>query len=102
MQTSLQGIANKAKADHRHRFQNLFGRIDKEWLLDSWKHLNKNAAWGVDKVSAREYEQDLEGNIERLVERLKRRRYRAKLVRRQYIPKAEWQTQAFGNSRHRG
>ena len=87
MQTSLQGIANKAKADVRHRFQNLFGRLDKEMLLDSWKHLNKNAAWGVDKVSAQEYEQDLEGNIERLVERLKSRRYRAKLVRRQYIPK---------------
>ena len=65
VQTSLQGIANKAKADGRHRFQNLFGRLDKEMLLDSWKHLNKNAAWGVDKISAREYEQDLEGNVER-------------------------------------
>jgi len=96
VQTSLQGIANKAKADHKHRFQNLFGRIDKEWLLDSWKHLNKNAAWGVDKVSAREYEQDLEGNTQRLVERLKTRSYRAKLVRRHYIPKANGKQRPLG------
>ena len=59
--------------------------IDKELLLDSWKYLNKRAALGVDRVSAREYEQDLESNVEGLVESLKKRRYRAKLVRRHYI-----------------
>lgn len=96
VQTSLQGIADKARADHGHRFQNLFGLIDKEWLLDSWKHLNKNAAWGVDEISAREYEQDLEGNVERLVERLKERRYRARLVRRRYIPKANGKLRPLG------
>jgi RNA-directed DNA polymerase len=96
VQTSLQGIANKAKADPRHRFQNLFGMIDKEMLLDSWRHPNKNAAMGVDKVSAQAYEQDLEGNIERLVQRLKEKRYRAKLVRRQYIPKANGKLRPLG------
>jgi len=96
VRTSLQGIANKAKADPKHRFQNLFGMIDKEMLLDSWKYLNKKAASGVDKVSAREYEHDLEGNIERLVERLKGKSYRAKLVRRQYIPKANGKLRPLG------
>lgn len=96
VRTSLQGIANKAKAEPKHRFQNLFGMIDKEMLLDSWKYLNKNAALGVDKVSAREYEHDLEGNVERLVERIKGKRYRAKLVRRQYIPKANGKLRPLG------
>ena len=96
MRTSLQGIANKAKADRKHRFQNLFGMIDKEMLLDSWNYLNKNAAWGVDKVSAQDYEQDLGDNIERLVESLKEKRYRAKLVRRQYIPKVNGKLRPLG------
>lgn len=39
-------------------------------------------------MSAAEYEANLEENIKQLVERLKRKRYRAKLVRRHYIPKS--------------
>jgi hypothetical protein len=61
VQTSLRGIANKARTDRKHRFQNLFGLIDKEWLLDSWRYINKHAARGVDKVSAGEYEENLDG-----------------------------------------
>jgi hypothetical protein len=38
----------------------------------------------VDKVTAAEYEQDLFGKIQRLAERLKAKKYRAKLVRRVY------------------
>ena len=94
--TSLRAIADKAKADPTHRFQNLFGMLNKEMLLDSWKYLNKRAALGVDKVSAWEYEQDLEGNIDRLVERLKRRRYRAKLVRRHYVLKPNGKQRPLG------
>jgi RNA-directed DNA polymerase len=96
VRTSLQRIADKAKADGGQRFQNLYGMIDKALLLDSWKDLNKKAASGVDKVSAQEYAQDLEDNIERLVERLKEKKYRAKLVRRQYIPKMNGKLRPLG------
>jgi group II intron reverse transcriptase/maturase len=41
----------------------------------------------VDDVTAQAYEQDLTANIEALAERLKTKRYRAKRVRRCYIPK---------------
>ncbi|MGD8406905.1 MAG: hypothetical protein PVJ21_24815, partial [Anaerolineales bacterium] len=47
----------------------------------------KNAAYGVDRVSADEYGQNLEANIHQLVEELKRKRYRAKNILRRYIPK---------------
>jgi group II intron reverse transcriptase/maturase len=96
VQTSLQRIADKARCDPGYRFQNLYGMIDKDLLLDSWKDLNKKAAFGVDRVSARDYERDLEGNIERLIERLKEKRYRAKLVRRQYIPKLNGKLRPLG------
>jgi retron-type reverse transcriptase len=47
----------------------------------------KDAASGVDRVSAAEYEANLAEDIKQLVERLKRKSYRAKLVRLHYIPK---------------
>lgn len=87
VQTSLLAIANKAKSEKRYRFRNLYKELNEELLLDSWRLLRKDAALGVDRVSATEYEANLAENIRQLVERLKRKRYRARLVRRHYIPK---------------
>ena len=89
MLTSLQGIARKAKEQKEHRFGNLFEMLNEEYLRDCWRYIRKDAAYGVDRVSAREYEENLEENIRELVERLKRGSYRARLVRRQYIPKGD-------------
>jgi len=94
--TSLQGIANKARQEPKHRFRNLYGMLNENFLHESWGWVRKNAASGVDRVSAREYERNLPANIRDLVERLKQKRYRAKLVRRQWIPKED------GNSRPLG
>lgn len=87
MQTSLQGIAQKAKTQKGYRFRNLYGAINEAYLHDCWRDIKKQAAYGVDKVSAEEYGQNLTQNIKGLVERLKQKRYHAKLVRRKYIPK---------------
>ena len=87
VQTSLLGIANKAQSDKRHRFRNLSRELNEELLRDSWRLLRKDAALGVDRVSAAEYEANLAENIKQLEERLRRKCYRAKLVRRHYIPK---------------
>lgn len=73
VQTSLLGIANKAKSEKRYRFRNLSRELSEELLLDSWRLLRKDAALGVDRVSAAEYETNLAENIHQLVERLKRR-----------------------------
>ena len=89
MPTSLQAIANKAKSHQNYRFRNLFGMLNEELLRDSWRFIRKDAAYGVDQVSAQEYAQNLDGNIQQLVENLKQKRYRAKLVRRRYIPKGQ-------------
>ena len=96
VQTSLLGIAKKAKADKRYRFRNLYRELNEEMLRDSWRLLRKDAALGVDLISAAEYEANLEENIYQLVERLKRKRYRAKLVRRHYIPKGEGKMRPLG------
>jgi RNA-directed DNA polymerase len=94
--TSLRGIAIKAKADGNHRFQDLYRCLDVPFLLFRWRDLNKNASSGVDKVTAEAYEGNLEANIQNLVERLKNKRYRAKLVRRCYIPKENGKERPLG------
>ncbi len=85
--TSLRGIAKRASACKEHRFQDLYRLLDANLLLACWDDLNKRSASGVDGVTAAAYEQDLIVNIQDLAERLKTKRYRAKLVRRCYIPK---------------
>ena len=80
VQTSLLGIAKKAQSDKRYRFRNLYRELNEELLRDSWRLLRKDAALGVDRVSAAEYEANLEENIKQLVERLKRKSYRTKEV----------------------
>ena len=65
-------------------------------LIDSWQYIRKGAASGVDRVSAAEYEQNLEENIHQLVEDLKRKHYRAKNVLRRYIPKGDGKLRPLG------
>src|SRR5512136_1623400 len=91
MSTFLQGIAKKAHEQPKHRFGNLY-----ELLKECWRDIRKDAAYGVDRVSAEDYEQNLDENIHDLVERLKRKQYRAKLVRRQYIPKGDGKLRPLG------
>ena len=66
-QTSLRGIAIKAKVSARHRFRDLYRCLNAPFLLDCWKGLNKAAASGVDKVTAEAYGENLEANIQSLV-----------------------------------
>jgi len=70
--------------------------LNEENLLDSWRYIKKHVAYGVDRISALEYEQDLYSNVKSLVERLKRKGYRAKLVRRRYIPKGKGKVRPLG------
>jgi group II intron reverse transcriptase/maturase len=94
--TSLQGIAKKAERQKGYRFRNLYGMLNEEMLKDSWRYIRKDAAHGVDGISAEEYEQNLEENIHRLVETLKQKRYRAEMVRRRYIPKGGGKKRPLG------
>jgi group II intron reverse transcriptase/maturase len=95
-QTSLRGIATKAKARAKHRFQDLYRLLNAQFLMNCWKDLNKDAASGVDKVTAEAYQENLEANIHNLEKRLKDKRYRAKLVRRCYIPKDKGKARPLG------
>jgi RNA-directed DNA polymerase len=96
MQTSLQGIAKKARERRDYRFGNLYTMLNEANIIDTWKYLNHKSAPGHDKKTAREYEQDLEGNVKDLVERLKRKSYKARLVKRVNIPKGNGKLRPLG------
>ncbi len=96
MQTSLRGIANRAATHKEHRFRNLSGLLNEINLAWCFKFLRKDAAPGADRVDVLDYQQELESNIRNLVERLKGQRYRAKLVRRRYIPKPNGKMRPLG------
>lgn len=96
MPTSLLGLTNKARDNKHYVFKNLYVLINEEFLHDCWKLIRKDAACGVDRVSAQEYEQNLDENIRNLVDGLKRNFYHAKLVRRHYIPKPDGRLRPLG------
>lgn len=96
VQTKLRGIANKAKQEPGYRFVNLYGMIDDQLLRTAWRHLNKGAAPGIDKVTAKQYAKNLDVNLEDLRLRLKGKRYRAKMVARRYIPKSNGKQRPLG------
>ena len=96
MQTSLQGISNKAATDKEHRFGNLYGMLDETFLKRCFAQLNKRAAPGIDRVDFYEYRKNLDENIRNLINRLKQQNYKAKLVRRQYIPKINGKLRPLG------
>jgi RNA-directed DNA polymerase len=58
--------------------------------------LKKESAPGVDGETWRRYGETLERNLQDLSERLKRGAYRAKPVRRVYIPKADGRQRPLG------
>ena len=95
-QTFLWAIAEKASKDTHHRFGGLYGWLNEDILRICFYRLRKDAASGVDGVTFQEYERNLEGNLTDLVGRLKRKSYRARLVRRKYIPKGNGKLRPLG------
>ena len=89
MVNELLGIQyNIAKANATDRkVQNLASYINVDTLRAIHKTMDRRKASGIDKATKDEYEQNLEGNLENLVKRMKNGSYWPKPSRRVYIPK---------------
>lgn len=96
VQDILAGIANRARVDSKHRFGGVYTLLNKEFLRWSFYHLNRKAAAGVDGVTWEAYEENLDANLDALVDRLKRKAYRTRLVKRHHIPKGDGKTRPLG------
>lgn len=71
--------------------------IDLNWLYEAYRRTRKDGAPGVDGQTAKEYERELEANLQSLLDRAKSgERYKAPPVRRVYIPKGDGSTRPLG------
>jgi len=70
--------------------------LNETFLYECWKNLRKDAAPGVDRVTAEEYGKKYTTNVSNLIERLKKGSYRAKLVLRKWIPKGKDKLRPLG------
>ena len=91
-------ISGHARRDPDFQFTSLDHLLNVEYLWDCYKSLNRNKAVGIDKVSWEEYGRKLDENLELLVSRLKRKKYKPKPARRVYIPKSETEKRPLGIS----
>jgi RNA-directed DNA polymerase len=85
--TKQERIAELAKQSPQRAFTSLAYLMDLDWLKEAYRRTRKDGAAGVDGMTADEYEQDLEGNLRRLLDRAKSGTYQAPPVRRVHIPK---------------
>ena len=87
--SSLERVREAAKKDKKQRFTALLHHIyDVDRLRTAYLEVKRGAAAGVDGQTWEQYGEALEENLHDLSQRLKRGAYRARPVRRVYIPKA--------------
>jgi RNA-directed DNA polymerase len=95
--SALERVRQAAGKDKKLRFTALLHHIyNLETLRKAYFRLKKEASPGVDGETWRHYGETLEKNLQDLSERLKRGAYRAKPVRRVYIPKADGRQRPLG------
>ena len=95
--SALEQVRQTAKQNKGMKFTALLHhiyRIDTLWA--AYSQLKRQAAPGVDGETWRHYGEALEENLQNLSHRLKRGAYRAKPVRRVYIPKADGRLRPLG------
>jgi group II intron reverse transcriptase/maturase len=90
-------IRQAASRDKRLRFTTLWHHVyNMEHLPKAYFSLKRDAAPGVDGETWRHYGENLEENLQDLSGRLKRGAYRARPVKRAYIPKADGRQRPLG------
>ena len=97
VQRALGRIRQRAVRDRKLRFTSLMHHIASvDTLREAYFSLKRDASAGVDGQRWRQYGGGLEANLQDLSVRLKRGAYRAKPVRRTYIPKADGKRRPLG------
>ena len=95
--SALERIRQAARRDRTLRFTALMHHVDNPAILrEAYFSRGREAAPGVDRVTWRQYGGDLEDNLLDLSGRLKRGAYRAKPVRRVFVPKTDGRPRPLG------
>jgi RNA-directed DNA polymerase len=87
--TKLRRIADLAREAPERAILSLSHHIDLELLHEAFRRTRKDGAPGVDGRTGKEYESNLELNLQSLLDRFKSGRYQAPPVRRTYVAKGD-------------
>jgi len=94
---ALERVRQTARRDKGLRFTALWHHVyDIDRLREAYRDLKREAAPGVDGQTWEQYGEALEASLRDLSERLRRGAYRAKPVRRVYIPKPDGRQRPIG------
>jgi group II intron reverse transcriptase/maturase len=94
--TKLQQIAEQAKRDPERVFTSLMYLVDEEFLKEAYRETRKDAAPGLDGVTAQEYAENLDENLQKLSERMRAGQYRAPAVKRIWLEKENGKKRPIG------
>ena len=92
METKLARISQMSRENPAMIFTSIGHLINKEMLKSCHEAMDGTKAKGIDGVSKADYEEHLEENLDRLVDRLKRKAYHPQPARRVEIPKDNGKT----------
>jgi len=92
METKLARISEMSRNNPEMIFTSIGHLINKEMLKSCHRSMDGTKAKGIDGVSKADYEEHLDDNLDRLVERMKRKAYKPKPARRVEIPKDNGKT----------
>lgn len=95
--SALDRVRQAARRDKGLKFTSLWHHVyDVERLREAYLALKRDAAAGVDGQTWQAYGLELESNLQDLSDRLARGAYRARPVKRGYIPKADGTQRPIG------
>ena len=94
METKTEGI--REQSAKYSRVQNLMRNVNEETLMSEHRKQSRRKAVGADGVSKEQYDENAEGNIKELVQRMRKFQYKPKPVKRVYIPKANGKQRPLG------
>ena len=92
METKLARISQMSRENPTMIFTSIGHLINKEMLKSCHEAMDGDKAKGIDGVSKADYEEHLEENLDKLVDRLKRKAYHPQPARRVEIPKDNGKT----------
>lgn len=92
METKLARISQLSSENPDMVFTSIGHLINKELLKDCHEKMDGEKAAGIDGITKEEYQRKLEENLEKLVERLKKKSYKPKPARLVEIPKENGKT----------
>ena len=92
METKLERISQLSKENPKMVFTSIGHLINKELLERCHNKMDGNKAIGIDGITKEEYGKNLKENLDKLVEKLKKKSYKPKPARRVEIPKDNGKT----------